>query len=97
MTIDAEEIEKLLTLSRIAATDEEKQSWQFDLTTLERYIALLEEMDTANVESGYRVLETLKNVMRPDEPAAPLDRARFLENAPDHVAGLIRVPPVLKS
>lgn len=97
MTIDAEEIEKLLKLSRIAATDEEKNKWQADLTLLERYIALLEEVDTSNVAPGYRVLETLKNVMRKDELAEPLDRARFLENAPEHVAGLIRVPPVLKS
>jgi aspartyl-tRNA(Asn)/glutamyl-tRNA(Gln) amidotransferase subunit C len=95
--IDAEAIEKLLTLNRIAATDEEKSRWQVDLTTLERYITLLEEVDTSNVEPGYRVLETLKNVMRPDELTLPLDRALFLANAPDHVAGLIRVPPVLKS
>lgn len=97
MTIDAEEIEKLMTLCRIAGTEEEKEKWQVDLNTLERYITLLQEVDTSNVEPCHHVLETMKNVMRSDEIERPLDRALFLANAPDHVAGLIRVPSVLKN
>lgn len=97
MAIDSEGIEKLTELSRIACTDEEKERLRWDLNTIADYIALLEEVDTAGVEPCNRVLETVKNGMREDEPGKTLDRALFLANAQEHVAGLVRVPPVLKS
>jgi aspartyl-tRNA(Asn)/glutamyl-tRNA(Gln) amidotransferase subunit C len=96
MTIDSEEIEKLTELCRIACTDEEKERLRWDLNMIANYIALLAEIDTAGVEPCNRVLETVKNVMREDEPGKTLDRELFLANAQEHVAGLIRVPPVLK-
>ena len=96
MSIDAEEIEKLVLLSRIACTDEEKERLYKDLNRIASYIALLGEIDTAAVPPCVSVLETLKNVMREDEPGKTLDRDLFLANAQEHVAGLVRVPPVLK-
>lgn len=96
MTIDSEEIEKLTVLSRIACTDEEKERLRLDLNRVADYIALLAEVDTTGVEPCYGVLETVKNVMREDEPGKTLDRALFLANAQEHVGGLVRVPPVLK-
>ena len=97
MSMDAEEIEKLALLSRIACTDEEKERLSKDLKRITSYIELLAEIDTATVSPCTCVLETLKNVMREDEPGKTLDRELFLANAQEHVAGLIRVPPVLTS
>jgi aspartyl/glutamyl-tRNA(Asn/Gln) amidotransferase C subunit len=97
MTIDSEEIEKLTELSRIACSDEEKERLRWDLNMVANYIDLLAQIDTAGVEPCNRVLETVKNVMRPDEPEKMLDRELFLGNAQEHVAGLVRVPPILKS
>ncbi|MBI3236171.1 MAG: aspartyl/glutamyl-tRNA amidotransferase subunit C [Chlamydiales bacterium] len=43
------------------------------------------------------VLKGLRNVMRKDEVGTPLSREEFLANAPSHVGGMVRVPPVIKT
>jgi aspartyl-tRNA(Asn)/glutamyl-tRNA(Gln) amidotransferase subunit C len=95
--IDAKEIDKLIQLCRIACTEEEKKALQSDLSHILNYVAELEEVDVSGVQPCYRVLETLKNVMREDVPKETLPRELFLANAPAHVGGLIRVPPVIKA
>jgi aspartyl-tRNA(Asn)/glutamyl-tRNA(Gln) amidotransferase subunit C len=95
--IDKEEIEKLIALCRIECTEEEKKALQFHLGNILKYVAELEEVDVEGVEPCYRVLQTLKNVLREDKVGELLPRELFLANAPSHVAGLIRTPPVLKS
>jgi aspartyl-tRNA(Asn)/glutamyl-tRNA(Gln) amidotransferase subunit C len=91
-----EEIDKLIELSRIECTEEEKSALQKDLSKILNYIEELKEIDTNDIEPCYRVLQTLKNVMREDAVGETLDRSLFLANAPSHVGGLIRVPPVMK-
>ena len=60
------------------------------------YVDQMEEVKTDGVSPCFTVNETLKNVMREDIPEAPLSRDLFLADAPSHVGGMIRVPPVLK-
>jgi aspartyl-tRNA(Asn)/glutamyl-tRNA(Gln) amidotransferase subunit C len=80
----------------IECTEEEKKALQKHLAKVLKHIEQLEEVDTEGVEPCYRVLETLSNVMRDDEVGDLLDRDRFLANAPSHVGGMVRVPPVIK-
>ncbi|HEY2809802.1 MAG TPA: Asp-tRNA(Asn)/Glu-tRNA(Gln) amidotransferase subunit GatC [Rhabdochlamydiaceae bacterium] len=96
-TIDKKEIDKLIKLCRIECTEEEKKALQSHLVNILKYAAELEEVDVEGVEPCYRILQTLKNVMREDTVGELLPRELFLANAPSHVAGLIRTPPVLKS
>lgn len=95
--IDDKEIDKLIKLCRIECTEDEKKSLQFDLSNILKHVAELEKVDTDGVEPCYRVLQTLKNVMREDVVGETLSRELFLANAPSHVGGLIRVPPVMKT
>ena len=94
--IDQKEIDKLIKLSRIECTEEEKKSLQSDLSNILKYAAELDKVDVSGIEPCYRVLHTLKNVMREDIVGETLEKELFLANAPSHVGGLIRVPPVMK-
>jgi aspartyl-tRNA(Asn)/glutamyl-tRNA(Gln) amidotransferase subunit C len=93
---DEKEITKLIKLCRIECTDEEKKTLHEQLAKVLNYIEQLIEVDTEDVEPCNQVLELLTNVMREDEIGETLPRDLFLANAPAHVGGMIRVPPVIK-
>ena len=94
---DRETLTHLERLCRIRCSPEEEQEILETLPRILGYIDQLNEVDTENTEPCRYVLkEMLKNLMRPDEVVQTLTREQFLNNAPDHVGGMIRVPPVLK-
>jgi aspartyl-tRNA(Asn)/glutamyl-tRNA(Gln) amidotransferase subunit C len=93
---DEKELIKLTQLCRIECTEEEKKALHQQLAKILNYIEQLREVDTEGVDPCYRVLETLTNVMREDEIGETLSRDLFLANAPAHVGGMVRVPPVIK-
>lgn len=94
---DEQEMNKLTHLCRIACTEEEKKALQDHLAKILLYVEQLNEVATEGVEPCCRVLETLTNVMREDTVSETLPREIFLANAPAHVGGMVRVPPVIKS
>lgn len=83
-------------LCRIECTAEEKKALHKQLSNVLQYIEQLNEVKTEGVEPCLRVLETLTNVMRDDAVGETLPRDVFLANAPAHVGGMVRVPPVIK-
>jgi len=91
-----EQITKLAQLCRICCSEEEKRALHQHLAKILLYIDLLQEADTDQVKPCCRVLETPSNVMREDLVEKPLSREEFLANAPSHVGGMVRVPPVIK-
>ncbi len=93
---DEKELDKLAHLCRIECTEEEKKQLHQKLARILKYVEQLSEIPTEGVEPCYTVLETLTNVMREDEVGETLSRDLFLANAPSHVGGMIRVPPVIK-
>jgi aspartyl-tRNA(Asn)/glutamyl-tRNA(Gln) amidotransferase subunit C len=94
--MNEDDFNKLSHLCRISCTEEEKKKFLKSLDNILTYIEQLQEVNTEGVEACYTVLETLSNVMREDLPEEPLSRDLFLANAPAHVGGMIKVPPVLK-
>jgi aspartyl-tRNA(Asn)/glutamyl-tRNA(Gln) amidotransferase subunit C len=94
---DENALDKLAKLCRIACTEEEKKALHSQIGSVLDYICQLNEVNTDGVEPCYRVLETLVNVMREDVVSDLLPTEVFLANAPAHVGGMIRVPPVIKS
>lgn len=90
-------IDKLIKLCRIECTEEEKSNLKSHLSKILRYSSELDQLDTTDVEPCYHVLGTLKNVMREDIVGETLSRELFLGNAPSHVGGLVRIPPVMKT
>lgn len=94
--MNEEEFTKLSKLCRIACTEEEKEQFLAALSSVLAYMEQLNEIETEGVPPCNTVLETVYNIMREDEVGALLSRDLFLANAPSHVGGMVRVPPVLK-
>jgi aspartyl-tRNA(Asn)/glutamyl-tRNA(Gln) amidotransferase subunit C len=95
--LDKKAIKTLSQLSRIDCSEEEQDALLMDLKKILHYVEQLNEVDTTHVAPCNHVLDDIANVMREDIPGTPLPRDVFLANAPSHVGGLIRVPPVIKS
>lgn len=95
-TLNKESIQELTRLCRIDCTEEEQESLLNDLEKILAYFEQLEQIDTDNVPPCNHVLEAMSNVMREDIVGEVLNRDAFLNNAPSHVGGMIRVPPVIK-
>jgi len=95
--IDKQTIEKLIHLSRINCSEEEKDHLQKDLERILSYIEQLQEVDTENTSPCNQILEDIGNVFREDIVGEILPRELFLANAPSQVGGMIKTPPVLKS
>lgn len=91
-----EDLQKLAKLCRIECSEEEKKKFLGSLSKILSYIEQLKEIDTEGVEPCTHVLEGMHNVMREDEVGELLPRELFLANAPAHIGGMIRVPPVIK-
>lgn len=94
--LDKKVIKSLIQLSRIDCTEEEQERLLKDLAGILEYMEQLQSIDTSHVEPCNHVLEDIHNVMREDISGETLPREVFLDNAPSHVGGLIRVPPVIK-
>lgn len=94
--LNKETIKQLSRLCRIHCTDEEEEALLHDLQKILNYIEQLQEIDTKQVPPCNHVLEDMHNVMREDAVGEVLQRELFLDNAPAHIGGMIRVPPVIK-
>lgn len=94
--MNQEELDKLAKLCRISCTEEEKKQLTNSLNHILSYIEELKKVDTQAVACCHTVVQTLSNVMREDCPGEMLSRDAFLANAPSHVGGMVKVPPVLK-
>jgi len=94
--LNKETIKYLTQLSRIECTEAEQESLLKDLQKILNYVEQLQEVETENVLPCNHVLAGMQNVMREDIPGETMPREVFLNNAPAHTGGLIRVPPVIK-
>ncbi|MGH2639463.1 MAG: Asp-tRNA(Asn)/Glu-tRNA(Gln) amidotransferase subunit GatC [Rhabdochlamydiaceae bacterium] len=94
--MEEEDFNKLCRLCRILVTSEEKKKLLKSIEAILEYAKQLDEVKTEGVAPCYTIHETLKSVMREDIPEAPLARELFLADAPSHIGGMIRVPPVFQ-
>lgn len=93
--MDKQQLIKLSTLCRIELAPEECAPFLARLSSMLEYVHRLKEVDTEMVAPCTHVLETQVNVMRDDEVGATMPQETLLANAPSHVGGMIRVPPVI--
>ncbi len=89
-------IEHLAKLSRIAVTQEDKEILYHDLSRIIDFIDLLEQVNTEGVATCDFVNRNHKHILREDKVEDILPRDEFLKNAPDHMGGMIKVPPIIK-
>lgn len=81
-------------LCRIRCTEEETKELSSSINKILSHIEHLQEVNTEGFEPVYTVIEQRKNVLREDISARTLSREDFLNNSPEHIGGMIRVPKV---
>ena len=95
--LDTDTIDHLARLCRLACTEEEKQALLKDLNQILGYVDRLTECDTDAIEPLSSVIQGQESLLlRDDVEEESLDREAFLRLAPQHVAGLIKVPNILE-
>ncbi len=96
MKLSLEHVEHVAQLAQLALTDQEKDLFREQLSSILEHAELLQQLDTGDIPPTATVLP-LENVMRDDEvrPSMPLDDV--LANAPDVEEDCFRVPLILES
>ncbi len=94
MAISRNEVEKVSLLARLRFSEEELGKMTSQMGTILEYFALLQQVDTEEVEPMAHSLD-LSDVFRPDEVGTSLDRERALAAAPHRDAECYLVPAVL--
>ena len=94
--IDEQEIQVLSKLCRIRLSPESLKLLAADLGKILNYIEQLRSVDTEGVSPCDHVLEDMVNVERDDVVGTTLSQKEFLDNSPQHVGGMIKVPPIIK-
>ena len=92
--LSREDIIKVAVLARLKLTDSEVERFTRQLGQVIEYIAVLNEVDTGDVEPMAQAAD-LSNVFRDDEPRQSLPREQALVNAPETDGQFFLVPRIL--
>ena len=99
MALTKKEVEKIAELARLGISEEEKEKFAEDLSSVIGYIQKLSEVNVEKVEpmTGGTNLES---VVRKDDDSKDIAddkmKADILNAAPDKENGYFKVPPILK-
>jgi len=93
--LSKEEIEHIAMLARLSLTEEEKELFGAQLSSILGYMEKLNELDTEHIEPTSHVL-SLSNIMREDTPRDSIPREDALSNAPDRTDKFYRVPKIIE-
>lgn len=89
-----EEVETIAELAKLTLTDEEKSTFQEQLSAVLEYAEILQQVDTTGIPPTTSALP-LNNVMRADDLALHLSNEDALDNAPEAEEGSFKVKAVL--
>ena len=90
------ELKALERLSRLRLTDQERTKLLTNLQNILNSVAKLNEVDTDNVKECSHVLEDMQAPLREDVSERSFPRELFLSQAPEKIAAMLKVPPVIK-
>ncbi|WP_102507734.1 Asp-tRNA(Asn)/Glu-tRNA(Gln) amidotransferase subunit GatC [Sanguibacter massiliensis] len=93
-SISRDEVSRVAALARIDLTPDQVDRFAADLDVIVDAIAQVSEVATADVPATSHPLP-LTNVMRADEPVAPLTQEQALSGAPAQEDGRFLVPQIL--
>ena len=94
--ISEREVQHVAKLSRLKLSDEEKRSFQKDLSDILGYVETLGTLNTEDVPPMSHVLK-INNVWREDIPAVREDKSsKMLSNAPESEGAYYKVPKILE-
>ena len=92
--ITIQDVKKVANLARLDLQDQEISDYTDQLEKILRYVAQLEEIDTANVLPTTRAVEVI-NVTREDSSTFTPVRDELLELGPHMDGEFFRVPKIL--
>ncbi|MBU1131795.1 Asp-tRNA(Asn)/Glu-tRNA(Gln) amidotransferase subunit GatC [Patescibacteria group bacterium] len=95
MPISKKHIEHLAELARLDITEEEKEKYAEQISSILEYFEQLNEMDTMNVEPLAQVNESF-NSLRSDEVLLPFSAEKTLAAAPQSEKNQIKVNAVFE-
>ena len=96
--VTEESLVHLTKLCRIACSPEKREALLKDFQQIVDYVDQLTAIDTTGVEPCSCVIKGhAQTPLREDVGENTLDRELFLKGAPSSIAGLVRVPTVIKS
>jgi aspartyl-tRNA(Asn)/glutamyl-tRNA(Gln) amidotransferase subunit C len=95
MKLSTAEVEHVSSLARLALTEEEKELFRDQLSSILEYAERLKHLDTEAIPPTSTVLP-LHSVMRSDEISPSLSLGDVLANAPAVEDELFRVPIILE-
>ena len=93
-TLTTAEVEHIAELAKLGLGEEEKRTFQEQLSAILGYFETLQEVDTSAIPPTATVLP-LRNVMREDEVRPSLAPELVLENAPEREDDSFKVQAVL--
>jgi aspartyl-tRNA(Asn)/glutamyl-tRNA(Gln) amidotransferase subunit C len=88
------DVEHIAELAKLGLTDEEKATFQEQLSAILEYADRLNQVDTSAISPTPTVLP-LRNVMREDAAEPSLPTEDVLANAPEVVEGCFQVKAIL--
>ena len=94
--IDKQQIEHIAKLARIELTEEEKEGFAKELSSVLDYVNQLNKVDTSKIE-GISQVTGLENVIREDAGDKIRDkRHKLLNEVPKRKGDYIQVPKILE-
>lgn len=94
MVLSRAEVEHIAELAKLALTEEEREVFARQLSSILEYFQALQALDTKGIPPTAQVI-ALKNVMRADEVTPCLSPEEALANAPQAEKGYFKVPTIL--
>jgi len=97
MSLTKQQVEHIASLARLELTDQEKEKFTKELSSILDYFEQLKEVDTEKVEPTYQVTG-LENVMREDKVEGCEEEVRddSLDQFPDKVKDFLKVKGVFE-
>jgi aspartyl-tRNA(Asn)/glutamyl-tRNA(Gln) amidotransferase subunit C len=95
MSLTIQEVEHIARLARLQLTDEQKERYRGQLSTILDHIAKLQELDTRDVPPTTSGSLT-EMPLRTDEARPGLSTESLLANAPEKDGDQFKVPPVFE-
>ena len=93
--INKREVQLVASLAKLRFNSAELPKVTSQILRIMKMFKSLNDVDTSNVKPTYTVTDQI-DVTRPDHPENWGQRNALLQNAPDIMDGLIRVPVIVK-
>ncbi|MGB9792150.1 MAG: Asp-tRNA(Asn)/Glu-tRNA(Gln) amidotransferase subunit GatC [Thermacetogeniaceae bacterium] len=94
MKLTREEVEHVALLARLALSEEEKEQFRVQLSSVLEYAEIINRLDTEKVPPTYHILP-IQNVERPDEVHETLSLEETFQNAPQREGNFFKVPRII--